>query len=69
MNWHEVEMPEAVEFTSGRKTVKKATIPAPPDDDASVVQFEDGTAVACASNYAIYDSCNLCYPPKWWVYR
>lgn len=70
--WRSATISEVFDFASGKVQCKSFDM-APPEHDADIVIFTDGTAVSCLS---IAHVCGTEYtpemegdPPLWWIYR
>lgn len=63
--WTQCSMIDAIEFASGKQVVPHPVTSMSPDTCCDVVQFSDGTAVACKSVW------HLAMPedPRWWFYK
>ena len=70
MKWRACTMREALLFAKKRIEAPDC-ISKPPDYEASVVTFTDGTAVAVKSEYwnsgSEYTPEDGAEPPKWWI--
>lgn len=68
-SWRQCTMREAILHCRNRMVVERNCDQPPyPPDNADRECFEDGTAIACKSDWDDYESGIATNPPLWWIY-